>query len=533
MRKFIHLLTFILVSALPLTLLAEEGFIGENPGFDFYSKIDEWNFTVLKKSINARLKETPTLDVFGNKCAQASSLLKGIPTTPEMLDSIKNMDYTQFYAQILKNAWGNPSNKITITSDLFQNITNCLREQYQVLEDDTKRATDARVNISYLWLYMDGDKNNSDYDIITDIEKINMVIFSQDLKYGGTSNQAGKWLSNFLANKAVAPLFPMSTILANNTNNPSVPSSPIVNGNTPNTPTPSSSSSDLSALLGGTCSSTTPVWPISNIVDDAFLADLAWVLASGGWGWSVGDGSSLTSSQPASSSATGNAQSNLTSAGDFFHEIPCNSTFCIKVKMIPWGSSGLIWGKNVSIEGILDKHTKIMLPISESALGCEVMTNNTASSPKKWLNLISTLAGLKVYLAEKPQVTRRDKKEATPQREAEELKDIQRCGYASVWLPTDEARARSMIGGWYNTTQWRNTENVGNGKLALGPQESAEVARFTNCIASHMQTWRNTYYDSFSTDVTEIQAYTANMLNEINSIISILTEMNSKKWACS
>jgi hypothetical protein len=39
---------------------------------------------------------------------------------------------------------------------------------------------------------MDGDKNNSDYDIITDIEKINMVIFSQDLKYGGTSNQAGK-----------------------------------------------------------------------------------------------------------------------------------------------------------------------------------------------------------------------------------------------------------------------------------------------------------------------------------------------------
>lgn len=48
-----------------------------------------------------------------------------------------------------------------------------------------------------------------------------------------------------------------------------------------------------------------------------------------------------------------------------------------------------------------------------------------------------------------------------------------------------------------------------------------------------MDTGRKSYYDSFSTDLTEIQAYTANMLNQINNIVSTLTEMNSKKDTCS
>ena len=55
------------------------------------------------------------------------------------------------------------------------------------------------------------------------------------------------------------------------------------------------------------------------------------------------------------------------------------------------------------------------------------------------------MAGL-VFLDETPQKTRRDKREATPERDAQELKDIQRCSYASAGLSTDEARSRSIGG---------------------------------------------------------------------------------------
>jgi hypothetical protein len=41
MQKSLFTLFITLTFFLPFSLLAEEGFIGENPGFDFYSTIDE------------------------------------------------------------------------------------------------------------------------------------------------------------------------------------------------------------------------------------------------------------------------------------------------------------------------------------------------------------------------------------------------------------------------------------------------------------------------------------------------------------
>jgi hypothetical protein len=45
---------------------------------------------------------------------------------------------------------------------------------------------------------MDGNKANSDYDIISDIEKINAIIFATDIKYSGTVNTAAKSLTALL-----------------------------------------------------------------------------------------------------------------------------------------------------------------------------------------------------------------------------------------------------------------------------------------------------------------------------------------------
>lgn len=56
-------------------------------------------------------------------------------------------------------------------------------------------------------LYMDGDTSNSDYDIISDIEKINHLIFTEELKYNGTKNTSKFNLNNLISGKPVTPLF--------------------------------------------------------------------------------------------------------------------------------------------------------------------------------------------------------------------------------------------------------------------------------------------------------------------------------------
>lgn len=72
------------------------------------------------------------------------------------------------------------------------------------------------------------------------------------------------------------------------------------------------------------------------------------------------------------------------------------------------------------------------------------MTMNNAEFSIKNLKFAKSLAGMKVYIAEEPQPTRRDKEEMTPEREKAELEEIMNCGMISAGLPTDLARANSI-----------------------------------------------------------------------------------------
>lgn len=60
------------------------------------------------------------------------------------------------------------------------------------------REIDRIQKISSVGLYTDGDTTNSDYDIITDIDKIDKILFSEPLKYEGVKNTSSKALSQSL-----------------------------------------------------------------------------------------------------------------------------------------------------------------------------------------------------------------------------------------------------------------------------------------------------------------------------------------------
>lgn len=54
---------------------------------------------------------------------------------------------------------------------------------------------------------MDGDTANSDYDILTDITRINAIIFKEKYDYTGTKNANAGAIASMLAGNPVAPLF--------------------------------------------------------------------------------------------------------------------------------------------------------------------------------------------------------------------------------------------------------------------------------------------------------------------------------------
>lgn len=55
---------------------------------------------------------------------------------------------------------------------------------------------------------MDGDTDNSDYDLVTDISVINEVIFKKKYPYTGTKNANARAIADMISGKPIAPLFP-------------------------------------------------------------------------------------------------------------------------------------------------------------------------------------------------------------------------------------------------------------------------------------------------------------------------------------
>lgn len=74
----------------------------------------------------------------------------------------------------------------------------CLQERYGAIIQQKRKEVDALQKIASVGLYTDGDTSNSDYDLITDIDKINGILFSENLKYTGTRNIASASLGSFL-----------------------------------------------------------------------------------------------------------------------------------------------------------------------------------------------------------------------------------------------------------------------------------------------------------------------------------------------
>lgn len=502
MRKYALFSSVLLGSLLPSFVFAEAWFIGENPGFDFYSKIDTGTYNIQERLVAQKIKKSSTFAQFWRKCRNIK-LIGDNPIDERVLQGIENQNYAWLSA-LLK--WK------SITTTEFQDLTTCLAAEYKNVKADIAKEEDARETVAAIGLYADGDRSNSDYDIMYDIERINEIIFSTDIKYKGTKNISSKSLASLLAGNAPAPLLPASSSII------APPSSSGATTGSSGTTLPTS----IEGLLGSSCTNTGMTGPVDGTIDQWFLQELTSVI-NGSAPSPTTSGFSATNTPVKTTTWT----TAPTAANDFYHKMPCQkwSMFCIEVKTIPGGNITLWGGKNVSIEWIVDTFTKHLLPISESSLAYQKMTNNAGSMPIKNLNLWKSIGWLRIYLGNQPQVSRRDKDERTPDQEEAELKAVIDCWYITAWLPTDLARSNSLeAAGFAGRGTDTNTKILDVRPIWV--QEAVNTAKLSGCMNEYMREGRQTYYNSLSTDLTEIQAFTMWMLGEIRDLMSILEPMD-------
>ncbi len=72
----------------------------------------------------------------------------------------------------------------------FQNAATCLTDTYSKMGAIAAQSEERASKMGLIGLYTDGDTANSDYDILSDIEKINSILFTQKLDYIGKKNMS-------------------------------------------------------------------------------------------------------------------------------------------------------------------------------------------------------------------------------------------------------------------------------------------------------------------------------------------------------
>ena len=167
---------------------------------DFYSEIDDKGESLAENLVTRQLADYGTFRNFGKRCRGEMSWLDTEPVNERTLKQIQRGEYTDIMEIARKK-------KIPLTSSELNGLVSCLRESYTEMQLDARTQQSAIDTAGSIGLYNDGDIKNSDFDIIDDINKINAIIFREDLVYKGKVNPTSKALTDFLRGRSPEKLF--------------------------------------------------------------------------------------------------------------------------------------------------------------------------------------------------------------------------------------------------------------------------------------------------------------------------------------
>lgn len=480
------------------SLSAADSTVWEPLELGFYSRIhDNIDSTV----DTLRKKEVSKFKTFSGfwTCRPSVPWLDIEPMNEQILIEVTSGDFSSLSTIMEKN-----KRLGTSDTDSFANLTACLSETYRRMWDIAAKDEKTLASMWVIGIYTDGDTGNSDYDIVADVEKINSIIFAEKLDYLGRINTSKE------SSSTMAEWVPVGSVIwwGGSAAAPSAAEQPGDN-------TATSTTTLTSLWISDVCTVDEYPTSVSNIADDDFLSELENMLA----GWSpVLWWASYWPIAPISTLQLENA--------DFFHTPPCTDNFCIRVKTIPWEIT-LIWGVSYSIESLVDKHTSIIYPISNSNLAAQ--RHSRQSYQILWLNIeFRNLIPKVLSIEDRPQKKKQHEVEYTQDMQNAEFEEMRKCAYAAAWLPTDMARANIIAWAWYLPRTNKDTDNKTDTAITLGALDP-EDAVLASCMDVAVGKSRGKYYESFATDLTELESFTTWLVNILVSWTEEQKALDKKK----
>lgn len=507
----VKIIFFILISFIPcISIYWNETWIPwASFSFWFYSTIHNNIDTSIDMLRTKELKKYSTFSWFWKHCRSEYLPLDRVKMDETLLIELSYGKTSRLLNTIQKN-------KGSINSDNLISLVWCLTETYKKLWEQAQKDEENLSQISIIWLYTDGNTKNSDYDIMFDIERINSIIFTEKTEYKGTVNTSLSSVTDLWKWQDIPPLAPW---LLSQT----LPSwSGIANSGTPATdPQIDLKQKDTLKSMGiwSVCSPSHQgeawkVLPIDSMVDAEFLSEISQILAGQD---QVGNSNvwyEYFVPPPPNQPHWSWWQPN--SDWDFFDSLPCEAEFCITTKSVKGRASLLAWWKNKSIESLIERHGAIVEPIANSNLSAQKHQKNSFQLPFLNIKFKNQISGGNVYIENLPQIQKKYEKEYTQSMQDEEFNYLQRCAYISAWLPGDIDRANIPSWVWYQFLTTQTTENTIWAKKTLWVLNPDDTSIAKDCMSIAIGQPGEKYYESLSTDLTEIEVFTTWLIAQIS-----------------
>ncbi len=184
-KKILLYITFFLTLFSPLLTKA---FLDGDLWIDIYNTIDEWideyeekmyeyEFTEQwEKTITEKINNILVIKWY-------SPCIKNLDI--DSIEEIKNGDINTLKSSIDEKCLNKDKN---ISYDTLKSYMYLVKEISDNIKEESQEKTKKTYEISRIWLYSDGDTNNSPFDLINDIKEIEKIIFIQESEYNGEEN---------------------------------------------------------------------------------------------------------------------------------------------------------------------------------------------------------------------------------------------------------------------------------------------------------------------------------------------------------
>ncbi|OIP54948.1 hypothetical protein AUK10_00235 [Candidatus Gracilibacteria bacterium CG2_30_37_12] len=386
MKVRIFTLLFICFTFLPTIILWAAGeYVGEDLGNNIYKRIDEGSYKLKTQLIENRLKgvtDNKINKLVGKICADKDKnkidcFRAGVDFTTSELDDIVGGALGPIYTHMVPENNG-------LNVEQIVRIRGIIVEHYQEIQNSVTYEQKKLQSVGSIGLFSDGNKDNSSYDLMVDLENIHRIIFAKDIAYNGTSNMGASSIANLLNNIYPHPLLPLDTLTSPNYQDPGV--SLIA----PSTSTGLTLSGIVTNCV--TCGNSAQV-PAN--LDQNFLRDVQAQLLVGrnnNSSLAFADDAKLPEYWANIAQGSGSLGDSPGGGGAGTDKFPCSKidVFCILMSMMDY-SQNILGGKTDTIEYILDQNLKIANTFAGSSLVQAKMTNLFFGLSLKDLNLPSML----------------------------------------------------------------------------------------------------------------------------------------------